>query len=86
MIVIPRDTIVVCVGTKCDCQCHMYLLLWQSHFFECKRIGYTKEGFWRYRPKGAAEIVIYLIQNKQKKLNEFFGTKEVSLQKIWTVL
>jgi len=27
MIVISTDTVVVCIGTKRDCQCHRYLLL-----------------------------------------------------------
>jgi len=34
MIVDSKCTVVVCVGTKRDCQCHRYLLLWQSFFCE----------------------------------------------------
>jgi len=32
MIIISRYTIVICIGTKRDCQCHIYLLLWQVIF------------------------------------------------------
>jgi len=32
-IAISTDTVVVCVGTKRDCQCHRNLLLRQSFFF-----------------------------------------------------
>ena len=33
MTVISTDTVVVCIGTKRDCQSHRYLLLRQTHFF-----------------------------------------------------
>ena len=34
--VISTDTNLVCIGTMRDCQCHRYLLLWQSNFFACR--------------------------------------------------
>jgi len=42
MIVIFTDTVVVCIGTERDCQCHRYLLLWQiNSFFR------VNDKFWR---------------------------------------
>ena len=35
-------TVVLCIGTKRDCHCHRYLLLWQSHFFACRWVAEAK--------------------------------------------
>jgi len=91
IIITATDTVVVCTGSKRDCQCHRYFLLWQSPFLRVLisaahllpmvgRIKFYSEKFPKLKEKKAIIIKKHEMVNQYYSWRNFISLKRVPLK------